>query len=131
MSARVFACCKAIFNSESSPNSSSTFGRNSCSGGSSRRIVTGKPAISRKMPTKSPRCSGSSLSRAFSRAPVPSARIISRMAASRLSPKNMCSVRHKPIPSAPIERATRASCGVSAFARTVNLRCSSAHFISS
>ena len=38
-------------------------GRNSCSGGSSSRTVTGQPAPSRvKMPTKSSRCSGSSAS---------------------------------------------------------------------
>src|SRR2546427_2935278 len=34
--------------------------RNSCSGGSSRRIVTGSPSIARKMPTKSSRWKGSS-----------------------------------------------------------------------
>ena len=33
--------------------------------------------------------------------------------------KNMCSVRHRPIPSAPKSRATLASCGVSALVRTV------------
>ena len=35
-------------------------GRNSCSGGSSSRIVTGSPSIASRMPTKSSRCSGSS-----------------------------------------------------------------------
>ena len=35
-------------------------GRNSCSGGSSSRTVTGSPSIASKMPTKSSRCSGSS-----------------------------------------------------------------------
>ena len=33
--------------------------------------------------------------------------------------KNMCSVRQSPMPSAPNARAMRASCGVSAFARTL------------
>ncbi len=44
--------------------------------------------------------------------------------------KNMCSVRHSPMPSAPISRARRASCGVSALVRTPSLRILSAHFIS-
>ena len=35
--------------------SSASCGRNSCSGGSSRRIVTGRPFIALKMPTKSSR----------------------------------------------------------------------------
>ena len=39
--------------------SSAMLGRNSCSGGSSRRMVTGSPDIAIMMPTKSPRCSGS------------------------------------------------------------------------
>ena len=40
------------------------------------------------------------------------------MARMRLSSKNMCSVRHRPMPSAPNSRAWRASRGVSALART-------------
>ena len=44
----------------------------------------------------------------------------------RSSPKNMCSVRHRPMPSAPSSRARRASSGVSAFARTPRRRSSSA-----
>jgi hypothetical protein len=35
------------------PTDSSSCGRNSCSGGSSRRIVTGRPSIASKMPSKS------------------------------------------------------------------------------
>ena len=50
----------------SSTISSSRFGRNSCSGGSSVRMVTGEPCISLKRPAKSARCIGSS----FLRAPV-------------------------------------------------------------
>ena len=46
----------------------------------------------------------------------------------RSSPKNMCSVRHSPMPSAPNSRALRASSGVSAFVRTRSVRSSSAHF---
>ena len=45
----------------------------------------------------------------------------------RLSPKNMCSVRQRPMPWAPSARALRASSGVSAFARTSRRRNSSAH----
>ena len=53
--------------------------------------------------------------------------IISRTAEIRSGSKNMCSVRHSPIPSAPNSRATFASLGVSAFARTPSLRTASAH----
>ena len=45
---------------------------------------------------------------------------------SRSSPKNMCSVRQRPIPSAPSSRALAASPGVSALARTRSRRTSSA-----
>ncbi len=37
----------------------SSCGRNSCSGGSSRRMVTGRPSIASKMPTKSAFWNGS------------------------------------------------------------------------
>ena len=47
-----------------------------------------------------------------------SARIISRTATMRSPSKNMCSVRQRPMPSAPKLRAARASAGVSALART-------------
>ena len=50
--------------SATSANSSSPCGRNSCSGGSSRRMVTGSPAMIRKISAKSPRWAGSSLSSA-------------------------------------------------------------------
>ncbi len=79
-------------------------GRNSCSGGSSRRTVTGRPSIASRMPTKSDSCSfaqllerGSLLGRASS------ARIM-RCTIGRRSPRNMCSVRHRPMPSAPNSR---------------------------
>src|SRR5438270_327330 len=68
MSRMLAARCKESFSSDSSPSSSSMFGRNSWSGGSSRRMVTGRPSIALKMPTKSRRWSGSNLSSAFSRA---------------------------------------------------------------
>ena len=43
------------------------------------------------------------------------------MCGRRSSAKNMCSVRHRPMPSAPNFRATLASRGISALARTPNL----------
>ena len=49
---------------------------------------------------------------------------------SRSSPKNMCSVRQRPMPSAPSSRALAASSGVSAFARTPSRRTSSAQPVS-
>ena len=45
----------------------SVCGRNSCSGGSSSRIVTGRPVMMRKISTKSSRCIGSSLASAARR----------------------------------------------------------------
>ena len=63
------------------------------------------------------RCAGPSSSRAM---------IISCTTGSRSSPKNMCSVRQRPMPCAPNSRARAASSGVSAFARTFSRRTSSA-----
>ena len=91
--------------------SSPPCGRNSCSGGSSRRIVTGSPSIASKIPSKSARCIGSSLASARRRPPSSRATIISRIAVIRSPSKNMCSVRQSPMPSAPKPRAMRASCG--------------------
>ena len=54
-----------------------------------------------KIATKSARCSGSSLASAARRPASSSARIIWRTAVMRLASKNMCSVRHRPMPSAP------------------------------
>ena len=116
--------------SATSAKSASCVGRNSCNGGSSRRMVTGSPAITSKMPIKSLRCSGSSLSSAARRPRSSSARIIWRTAVMRLASKNICSVRHRPMPSAPKSRAVCASKGVSALARTFIRRDPSAHSIS-
>ena len=109
---------KPSWRAATSAISSSVFGRNSCSGGSSRRIVTGRPAMISNSSRKSERCIGSSLSSAARRSFSVSARIISRMATMRSPSKNMCSVRQSPMPSAPNERAMRASAGVSALVRT-------------
>ena len=58
---------------------------------------------------KSCRCIGSSLASAARRPVSVSARIISRTATMRSPSKNICSVRQRPMPSAPKLRATRAS----------------------
>ena len=60
-----------------------------------------------------------------------SARIISRTTGMRSASKNMCSVRQRPMPSAPNLRAVSASSGVSALARTFMRRTASAQPISS
>ena len=75
----------------------SSCGTNSCSGGSKRRMVTGRPFMALKMPSKSLRWYGRSFLRAFSRPARSSARIISRMASMRSPSKNICSVRVRPI----------------------------------
>jgi len=100
-------------------------GRNSCNGGSSNLIVTGRPSISCRISTKSFRCNGNNAANAASRCSAVSARM-SRSINDRRSPRNMCSVRHNPIPCAPSFRARFASSGVSAFARTPNRRRASA-----
>src|SRR5271157_5975300 len=97
---------------------SSRRGRNSCSGGSMVRIVTGRPSMERKRPMKSLRCIGSSLRNAVRRSFSLLARIMVRMCGRRSSAKNMCSVRQSPMPSAPNARACNASRGMSALART-------------
>ena len=67
--------------------------------------------------------------RASSRSSTVSAQIISRNGVIRLWEKNMCSVRQRPMPSAPSSRAFLASRGVSAFVRTFSLRNLSAHIM--
>ena len=62
----------------------------------------------------------------FSRCSTVSETIISRIAAIRSVSKNMCSVRQRPMPSAPNLRACAASFGVSAFVRTFRVRILSA-----
>ena len=53
--------------------------------------------------------------------------IIARIFGWRSAAMNMCSVRHRPMPSAPCSSALSASAGVSALARTPRRRISSAH----
>ena len=63
------------------------------------------------------------------RAASESARIISRMASMRSPSKNMCSVRVRPMPSAPKAIACRTCSGVSALVRSPSFRCLSASFM--
>ena len=92
-------------------------GRNSCSGGSSSRTVTGRPSIASKMLDRSPRAAWAAACRG------PSARSSSARPGSAAppatlrSPRNMCSVRHRPMPSAPKAGPGGVS-GMSALART-------------
>ena len=100
-------------------------GRNSCSGGSISRIVTGRPSMASRISTKSPRCSGSRASSACWRPSSVSARIRSSTSWRR-SPRNMCSVRTRPTPPAPNRRARAQSGPVSALACTPRRRLASA-----
>ena len=61
--------------------------------------------------TKSARCIGNSFDSAARRDCSSSERIISRTVRMRVSSKNMCSVRHSPMPSPPNLMAVRASSG--------------------
>ena len=72
---------------------------------------------------------GRSFASALRRPSLFSERIISLTITIRLDSKNMCSVRQRPIPSAPNFLAVVASDKVSAFARTFMWRSWSAHFI--
>jgi hypothetical protein len=115
---------------DTSRMSSSVLGRNSCSGGSRVRMVTGRFPMMPRMPLKSSFCMGRSLARAFFLPSRSEARIISRTASIRSPSKNMCSVRQSPIPSPPNCMVTCASFGVSALARTPIFRHLSAQLIS-
>ena len=64
-------------------------------------MVTGRPFIALKMPMKSSRWIGSSLARAVLRLSDVLGAGSSRACGMRSWPKNMCSVRHRPMPSAP------------------------------
>ncbi len=90
--------------------------------------MTGSPSMASRISSKSSRCSSSRAASAASSSSGVSARIM-RWASGSLSPRNMCSVRHSPIPSAPYSRARAASGPLSALARTPMRprRMSSAH----
>ncbi len=101
-------------------------GRNSWSGGSRRRMVTGQARHRAEDAFEVLALEGEDLVERVAARGVGPARIISRTAAMRSSSKNMCSVRQSPMPSAPKLRAVRASSGVSALARTRRRRTLSA-----
>ena len=69
--------------------------------------MTGRPSIASNRPSKSSCWSGSSSASASRRASSSSAMIIARIFGWRSSAMNMCSVRHRPMPSAPSSRALR------------------------
>ena len=92
---------------------SDAFGKNSWSGGSSNRTVTGLPSIARMISVKSDRWNAWSLDNPSSR------RIHRRTTGKRSGAKNICSVRHRPIPCAPSSAALAASGPESAFAMTL------------
>ena len=79
--------------------------------------MTGRPSIASRISSKSDRCTSSSSASAARSASGVSARIMRCTTGSR-SPRNMCSVRHRPMPSAPNSRARAASGPLSALART-------------
>src|SRR5450756_1472125 len=96
---RVSSC--AVSASAISSVSRSIWGRNSWRGGSSRRMITGKPSMASRIFSKSSRCMGSSFSRAGVRSSSEAAMTISCMRGRRSGALNIRSVRHKPMPSAP------------------------------
>eukprot|EP00438_Fugacium_kawagutii_P025779 Skav230060 [mRNA] locus=scaffold1221:119908:121924:- [translate_table: standard] len=100
---------------------------NSCKGGSNKRTVTGLPSMILNSSVMSSLCITNNLSKACRRSASSVAKIICLMATIRCPSKNMCSVRTRPMPSAPNSLACRASAGVSALARTFMSRTSSAH----
>ncbi len=90
-------------------------------------MVTGSPSMARKMPSKSRSWKVRSIASDSARALSSPARIMRWTIGSRSSAWNMCSVRQRPMPSAPNSRARTASSGVSAFVRTLIVRARSAH----
>ncbi len=92
--------------------------------------AAGSSPGSRPSPRRSPRSRTAGRATACrerrARAASSRARIISCTIGSRSGAMNMCSVRQRPMPSAPNSRALAASSGVSAFARTRSRRSSSA-----
>ena len=131
---RFTSCRSATFDSSTAPRSlaratstasSVRSGRNSCSGGSINRMVTGNPSMASRTSVKSAICSGSNAASAASR----SSSLLATINFSTYilcSPRNMCSVRSRPMPCAPIRRARAASGPLSALVRTPSLRRESA-----
>ena len=103
-------------------------GRNSCSGGSSSRIVTASPSIARNIPTKSPCCIGASFaSAARATSLVVGEDHLAHRAAGAPRPRTCAPSGTGRCPRRRSCARPRASSGVSAFARTPRRRISSAH----
>ena len=107
-------------------SSSMRAGMNSWSGGSMRRTVMALPSMTSSISRKSCFWSFSSSLNAAWRSSESGAERIARSTSGRRSPRNMCSVRHRPMPSAPKAMARLESRGVSALARTCRRRTLSA-----
>ena len=84
--------------------------------------MTGRPSIASRISVKSSCWTLRSSSSASASCSAVLARIIRRTTGRRSGARNMCSVRHSPMPSAPRRRALAASSPVSALARTPSLR---------
>ena len=106
---------------------SSSVGKNSCKGGSNKRMVTGKlPACSNKAWKSSLSIGPIFLSKISTLDASSLAKIIDREMETRSAlAKSMCSVRHNPMPCAPKYMASFNSAAVSAFAYTPKLFASS------
>ena len=100
--------------------STSFCGKNSCNGGSNKRIVHGRSSANEKICLKSVIWRAFSAANATWRSASSVAKIIWRILKIRSGPKNMCSVRTSPNPCAPNSKAVATSCGVSALAQTAN-----------
>ena len=97
-------------------------GTNSCRGGSSRRMVTGRPFIALVDGLKVALLDRLEFGKRLFTLLRGLETIISRIALMRSASKNICSVRHRPMPCAPKAKACAASFGVSAFVRTSRAR---------
>ena len=97
-------------------------GRNSCSGGSRKRIVAGKPFSALKMPAKSSLLIRQQLrERLLAVVDVVGEDHLAH-GVDTVPSKNMCSVRHRPMPSAPNAMAFAVCSGLSALVRTCRRR---------
>ena len=100
---------------DNSTISASSWGRNSCNGGSRYLMVHGNHSIALSIPKKSDFWNGSNFANAFCLHCTSSESIISLTAFILSSAKNICSVLHNHIHSAQKLLALTASSGVSAF----------------
>ena len=104
-------------------------GKNSCNGGSNNLTVTGRPYIILNISIKSFFWWGKSFSKALALSSWVFDKIISLTDKILSSSKNICSVLHRPIPSAPKSLAVLVSSGVSELVLIFNFLILSAQFI--